>query len=480
MATRHRIPTIFNLSMVDVLCCALGCVILLWLLNLREAKQQTEAAGHSSQMLAESEQRLRDVAGRLRQTTNERERLARLVGDTEKDRDALRERLAAARTHLTDLDKTLATLRQQYADTQDRLARKVREHDSLAKELAAVRKRAGEVEMLVREKEAQVNTAARTADSLRERLVDLDVRLKKASAQADLVPGLREQLAKAEASRSTLQKDVETRRRELADTGKKLQEMGDVRSRLEQEVAALTRQLGEANRSAAALRDDKRALTEQVSRARADAENRFAGIALTGKRVVFLVDMSGSMELVDDNTPAPEKWVGVRQTLAKVMKSLPDLEKFQVILFSNQVSYPLGKAGQWLDFDRVTSTGRVAEALARIRPRGNTDMYAGFEAAFRYRPQGLDTVYVLSDGLPNIGAGLAPEAARRLTETERSEILSKYVRRILKEQWNRAQPGRPRVRINTIGFFYESPDVGAFLWALARENDGSFVGMSKP
>jgi hypothetical protein len=36
------------------------------------------------------------------------------------------------------------------------------------------------------------------------------------------------------------------------------------------------------------------------------------------------------------------------------------------------------------------------------------------------------------------------------------------------------------VKINTIGFFYESPDLGSFLWALARENDGSFVGMSKP
>ena len=29
-------------------------------------------------------------------------------------------------------------------------------------------------------------------------------------------------------------------------------------------------------------------------------------------------------------------------------------------------------------------------------------------------------------------------------------------------------------------FWAESPDVGAFLWALARENEGSFVGMSKP
>jgi hypothetical protein len=59
-------------------------------------------------------------------------------------------------------------------------------------------------------------------------------------------------------------------------------------------------------------------------------------------------------------------------------------------------------------------------------------------------------------------------------------VLGKYIRRALKASWNRPAEGRPRVRINAIGFFYESPDVGAFLWALARENDGSFVGMSKP
>ena len=37
-----------------------------------------------------------------------------------------------------------------------------------------------------------------------------------------------------------------------------------------------------------------------------------------------------------------------------------------------------------------------------------------------------------------------------------------------------------RVRINSVGFIFESPEVGAFLWALSRDNDGSFVGMSKP
>ena len=101
-------------------------------------------------------------------------------------------------------------------------------------------------------------------------------------------------------------------------------------------------------------------------------------------------------------------------------------------------------------------------------------------AAFQYRAQGLDTIYLMSDGLPNIGEGLTAEAARTMRETERTEALSRHIRSALKARWNAAQPGRPRVKINAVGFFFESPDVGAFLWALTRENDGSFVGMSRP
>jgi hypothetical protein len=74
----------------------------------------------------------------------------------------------------------------------------------------------------------------------------------------------------------------------------------------------------------------------------------------------------------------------------------------------------------------------------------------------------------------------AAEEARNPREAERGVILSRYLRTILRSDSNRADPQRPRVRINSICFFYESPDVGAFLWALSRENDGSFVGMSRP
>jgi hypothetical protein len=74
---------------------------------------------------------------------------------------------------------------------------------------------------------------------------------------------------------------------------------------------------------------------------------------------------------------------------------------------------------------------------------------------------------------------LTDEEARTLKETDQAERLGRTIRRKLQTDWNR-DAGRGRVRINAIGFFFESPDVGAFLWALARENDGSFVGMSRP
>ena len=49
MLLRHKVPTIFNIYMLDVICCALGCVILLWQVSHQEAEQQTAAAKTKSE-----------------------------------------------------------------------------------------------------------------------------------------------------------------------------------------------------------------------------------------------------------------------------------------------------------------------------------------------------------------------------------------------------------------------------------------------
>ncbi len=449
MKVRHRIPTIFNLSMVDVLCCALGCVIMLWLLNLREAKDRAAAVGETSERLKAAQSSLEQTASLLQSTIAERDAVTRRAEAAARERDQVRRDLKAAQAELAALDERLMTLRTQNSSAEERLAKLTRAQRALLKEKEAVTERLGDLESMLREKESMVKTSTRRMDDLAERIRDAEAKSKKLLGE---VESYRTKLADAEAR-------VETRESEAGDRKK---------------------DLAEANRSIDLLQREKKTLLDQVGRARAAVENRFAGIQLTGKRVIFLVDMSGSMELVDERTAAPDKWLGVRETLAKVMRSLTDLEKFQVILFSDKVTYPLASDGQWLDYDAKTSSDRAFSALAAIKPVGATNMYDAFETAFRFRSLGLDTIYVLSDGLPNAGPGATAEQAKTLKETELSELLARYIRNLLRQDWNRASDGRPRVRINTIGFFYESPDVGAFLWALARENDGSFVGMSKP
>ncbi len=452
MRTRHRIPMIFSLSMMDVFCCTLGCVILLWLINQREAMMRTRAASEATDQLKLTRASL---AGAEQDREELRRQLAGLRDELDQSRrtaETTRANLDAARTRSDELTKQLTAARARAEDTEDRLAKKTVAEQMLTRQQAEAQKRLGDLERLLRERELQSENASQRVADLTERLEQADARIAQLKKQTEVLPDLR---------------DAATAARDRAGAA-------------EGRVAALEKDLGDARRALESARAEGRDLAGQMSRMRAAAEQRFEGIALTGKRVVFLVDMSGSMDLVDERTAAPNKWSAVRESVLKIMRSLPQLEKFQVLLFSDRVTYLLGQDGRWLDYDPKASPERVGAALAAIKPQGNTNMFAALEATFRFRPQGLDTVYLMSDGLPNIGEGLSPEASRVMRETERTDALARHIRTTLKTRWNAVQPGQPKVRINAVGFFYESPDVGAFLWALTRENEGSFVGMSKP
>jgi hypothetical protein len=169
------------------------------------------------------------------------------------------------------------------------------------------------------------------------------------------------------------------------------------------------------------------------------------------------------------------------ETVGKVMRSIAGLEKYQVIVFSSSARWLFGN-GEWQDYGGQKSIDTVTTALLKVKPYDDTNLHAGLEQAFKLRSSGLDAIYLFSDGLPTSGPGLTfAEQSRNpaLSEVERGERLGKHVRRTLDTDWNRTIGGK-RVKIHAIGFYFESPDVGAFLWALARENEGSFVGMSKP
>ena len=207
---------------------------------------------------------------------------------------------------------------------------------------------------------------------------------------------------------------------------------------------------------------NKAKLADKIDKLQIESDNRFAGIAMTGKRAIFLVDMSGSMERTEENTLATNKWPTVRDTVCKVMRTLPNLEKFQVILFSGKVRY-LFNDGAWIDYEKEKSIERVKTAITNVKPAEDTNMYAGLEEAFKYRDKGLDTIYFFSDGLPTSGPGLTAAQERRLSTKANAPRFLLVTFAEHSSTWNAADRTKPKVKINSIGFFYESPDVGAFL-----------------
>jgi hypothetical protein len=473
-------PILVTLSMMDVLCCALGCVILLWLLGARQTKMKAEDAIRASAELHKTQSSLSDTAAQAEWTALERDLEAMNAQGLAAERDKLSRDLALARARADEETAAKEAADRRAADTEAELNRKLREQKvaataaeaELAKkvheqqerlvaseaELERSRVEAARLAVLARDKEKLRDEQARRASDLSEQLDRTEARYREAKSSADALPAtaaeareLRARLSAAEARVQKLERDTAQEQKDLAD----------------------------ARKSVIDLQGAKRALADQVDKVRAAADNRFAGIQLTGERVVFIVDMSGSMEQVDERTVDPNKWPTVRETVAKVMRSLPDLKEYQVVIFSTDARFLIGDGSDWLKYDPATSPAEVERALSAIKPRGNTDMYAAFDAAFKFRVKGLDTVYFFSDGLPNIGQGLFPDQAARMSEQEKGEVLGRFIRSKLRTTWNRPQNGQ-RVRINSVGFFFESPDVGAFLWALSRENDGSFVGMSKP
>lgn len=567
MQKKHRMPNLFNIYMIDVLCCALGCIIFLWLANMREAKMIEEKLQEQTALLEEEKtkalserdlarsnvallgQKVMDLQGQLKDdqlviakkdnTIKENllqkgvflaeiagqkkdielrtqsmadtaEKLAqwvKLADLADARAKGLDKELNILKTNATGLQKSLAMEIDLKKQLELKLQSKSAELTDKSKQLELTiadvvmqKKNITELALLMREKEKKSseldsdlkNKITEVADLrvYKAKSIALQLKLEKSEKQ------MQSELLALEKARteiklldkdksaqvSALKADVDKKNRELLDLRPWQTKYADLQVKLDksERMLQLDKTALEKNqREIKSLEEDANSLKAKVSQLRSEVDNRFAGIELAGEKVLFLIDASGSMEMLDEKTDAPNKWNEVKATVVKILQSLPQLTKFQVIAFSDKTMFPLGAEGEWFDYSQE-SIALVKAGLDKVKPLGGTNMSMAFEAAFRMRSKGLDTIYLFSDGLPNLGDGLPSSISKEIKDLEKSEYLSKYVRSTMKTRWNPTKVEFPKVKINTVGFFYESPDVGAFLWALARENNGNFVGMSKP
>jgi len=183
--------------------------------------------------------------------------------------------------------------------------------------------------------------------------------------------------------------------------------------------------------------DDFQVLTERELKVRIEERetmklkeltaSEFFGIQIKSERVVFIVDISGSMA-----EPTKSRYVDAKGQprielakgeLTRALDQLVQSSRFNIITFASDVA-------PWADDIVSWSPDGLAEAqtfVGRLGASGGTNLYGALRFAFQ-DPQ-IDTIFLLSDGEPSAGPITDPGAIR-------GEVA----------RWN----ANRRVRINTI------------------------------
>lgn len=120
-------------------------------------------------------------------------------------------------------------------------------------------------------------------------------------------------------------------------------------------------------------------------------EAAFYGLSVKGQKILFILDSSGSMYAAD-------RMVTLKTEMSGIIQSLTENYEYGILTFP-KTRFP-GK-----DFDTATLKFRERglEFIEEMQPGGDTPMGEALEHAFkRIIPRnGVDTVYLLTDGVPS-------------------------------------------------------------------------------
>lgn len=170
---------------------------------------------------------------------------------------------------------------------------------------------------------------------------------------------------------------------------------------------------------------------------------RFFGVEVESVRVVFVIDISGSMEEPAVNLDISRMEL-VKQELARTIEDLRPETRFTVIAFNSKI------VPMWPSLYAATPQN-IAKAVKWVRglaPRSTTWTQEALEAAFGIKE--ANAIVLLSDGSPCKGAGVLP-----------TKPILDWV-----ERANRFR----RVAVHTISF---RDAFLPFLRSLARQNGGT-------
>jgi hypothetical protein len=158
----------------------------------------------------------------------------------------------------------------------------------------------------------------------------------------------------------------------------------------------------------------------------------FCGIPVQGTRVVFVLDLSGSMkwkmeeQVADGKKVLSERLDFAKRELIRAMDVIAPNAQFNLVTFNGD-----DKAESW-NKDLVPATEKNRERFKKyvdgLEARGGTNLWSGLESALKIKSlvygarysSNIDELFVLSDGAPTVGDVQDPiEILRLVTETNK-------------------------------------------------------------
>ena len=286
----------------------------------------------------------------------------------------------------------------------------------------------------------------------------------------NIISDVDEQMVKAQGLARSIQDDIKKNLDEVSSKeGRTLAEQED--------IAKLKADLDSKEKQLQRLRDsDDKIKGNNIREFVGDGNRQYlTGLILGGSRILILVDNSASM--LDNtivniirrrNLPLAErlsspKWVHVRKTVDWLTTQMPVPSQYQIYTFNNEVKPLLpGPEGKWLEVADNAQLSKAVTALSQTVPSEGTNLQNLFATIRRMNPQ-PDNIYLITDGLPTLGA--RGKTQGNVSGAERESLFEQALKEL--------PPGIP---INTILEPLEGdPMAAGAYWKLAVLTKGSFL-----
>jgi len=219
---------------------------------------------------------------------------------------------------------------------------------------------------------------------------------------------------------------------------------------------------------------------EDVRKFAGDGQRAYVtGLNLGGKRILILLDVSGSMldetivniirrrNMRDERKRTAPKWLQAIATVDWLSAKFPLDSQYQIYLFNTTTTAVLPDTqGKWLDVRNRIELNRAIDALKQRIPDAGTNLAQALDAASALRPL-PDNIYLITDSLPTQGS--------RRTQT--GTIAGRDRLALFEEALKNLPKGVP---VNIVLLPMEGdPDAAYAFWRLAQITRGAFISPAK-